>query len=71
MANIEILSEINNSLRGKTTSEILQNIETRLWNINMIDRWTQENKETYETLIELQKIYRNIEERENKENGKK
>lgn len=71
MANIEVFSEINKSLKGQNASEILKDIETRLWNINMVDRWTREDKEAHEVLLELQKIYRGIEEKENMENGKK
>lgn len=71
MANIETFSMINKSLKGNNASEILKDIETRLWNINMVDRWTQQDKETHEVLLELQKIYTEIEEKEDKENGEK
>jgi len=69
MANIVTFSEINKSLKGENASEILKDIETRLWNINMVDRWTKEDREAHEVLCELQKIYTEIKEKEDKENG--
>lgn len=71
MASIEVFSEINKSLKGNNASEILKDIENRLWNINMVDRWTKEDREAHEVLLELQKIYTEIKEKEEKENGKK
>lgn len=71
MTYIEKLLEFNKTLKGENASEILQDIDTRLWNIKMIDRWTQEDKETFNMLCDLEKIYIEIEERENRENGKK
>jgi len=71
MVNMKNFLDLDMSLKGNNATEILKDIETRLWNINMVDRWTQEDKETYNNLCELQKIYRDIEERENRKNGKK
>lgn len=68
MANLERFAEINKSLRGQNASEILKDIEDRMWQINLIDKWKPQDKEDYEIFCELQKIYRDIEERENREN---
>ena len=71
MVDMKKFLELDASLKGNNATEILKDIETRLWNINMIDRWTQEDKETFNMLCDLEKIYIEIEERENRENGKK
>ena len=62
--------ELHNSLKGTTNEEILKDIQDRIWQINMIDRWQPQDWQDYRILVELEYIYRNIE-REDRENGKK
>lgn len=60
--------ELHNSLKGNTTKEKIKDIQDRIWQINMIDRWQPQDWQDYRILVELEYIYRNIE-REDRENG--
>ena len=71
MINIKKFLDLDMSLKGNNATEILHDIEERKWQINMIDRWTQEDKQIYHDLCELEKIYREIKEKEEFENGEK
>jgi len=71
MVNIKKFLDLDMSLKGNNATEILQDIEERKWQIKMIDMWTQEDKQIYHDLCELEKIYKEIKEREDRENGKK
>ena len=68
MTYIEKLLEFNKTLKGENATEILKDIDTRLWNIKMVDRWTKKDKETFDMLCDLERIYNEIEEKENERN---
>lgn len=71
MVDMKKFLDLDMSLKGNNATEILHDIEERKWQIKMIDRWTQEDKQIYHDLCELEKIYKEIKEREDRENGKK
>lgn len=71
MVNMKKFLDLDMSLKGNNATEILQDIKERKWQIKMIDMWTQEDKQIYHDLCELEKIYKEIKEREDRENGKK
>lgn len=69
MVNMKKFLDLDMSLKGNNATEILHDIEERKWQINMIDRWTQEDKQIYHDLCELERMYTEIKEREDRENG--
>lgn len=58
-------SELYNSLCGETLQEKYEDLQMRIFSIDMIDRWSENDRLTYKLLSEIEK-----EMEEELENGK-
>ena len=65
MINNKRFLELDKSLKGENATEILKDIEERIWQINLVDRWQKQDREDYEIFCELKRIYKDIERKEN------
>lgn len=60
-----MLEDLRKTLKGETPLEKLADVNDRLFMIDMVDRWQEEDRKAYDSLTKLKK------ELENEINGRK